>query len=144
MEFYEELRRYNYVTPTSYLELLMCFVKLLSEKREEYEGLKGRLSGGLEKLVTTAAEVAGMQDELVTLQPVLVHTAKEADAMMAAIAIDQADAAVTKDAVLPLCAFACSVPPPFSFLVHFSQPFQFLVIAPLNPLRLYSFLFLVS
>lgn len=98
-EFYEELRRYNYVTPTSYLELLMCFLKLVTEKRNDLEGLKGRLSVGLDKLLTTAGEVAVMQEELISLQPILIKTAKEADDMMEAISIDQADAAKTKEAV---------------------------------------------
>ncbi|KAG0617480.1 hypothetical protein M758_5G192300 [Ceratodon purpureus] len=98
-EFYEELRRFNYVTPTSYLELLMCFIKLLTEKRIDFEGLKGRLTVGLDKLLTTADEVSVMQDELVSLQPILIKTAKEADDMMEAISIDQADAARTKEAV---------------------------------------------
>jgi dynein heavy chain len=31
----KELRRYNYVTPTSYLELLSLFKQLLKEKRVE-------------------------------------------------------------------------------------------------------------
>lgn len=77
----------------------MCFIKLLNEKREDLEGLKGRLSIGLDKLLSTADEVAVMQEELVSLQPILVITAKEADDMMAAISIDQADAAVTKEQV---------------------------------------------
>lgn len=33
IKFKEEIRRYNYVTPTSFLELLNLFRKFLSEKR---------------------------------------------------------------------------------------------------------------
>jgi dynein heavy chain len=98
-EFYEELRRFNYVTPTSYLELLMCFIKLLVDKRDDLEGLKGRLSVGLDKLLNTADEVAILQEELVLLQPILVISTKEAEDMMTTISIDQADAAITKEQV---------------------------------------------
>lgn len=77
----------------------MCFIKLVTEKRQDLEGLKGRLSVGLDKLLTTAAEVSVMQEELITLQPILIKTAKEADDMMEAISIDQADAAKTKESV---------------------------------------------
>ena len=35
--------RYNYVTPTSYLELLTTFIKLLGEKRSEINETKRRL-----------------------------------------------------------------------------------------------------
>lgn len=80
----------------------MCFIKLLTEKRDDFEGLKGRLTVGLDKLLTTADEVSVLQEELVMLQPILIKTAKEADEMMLAIAIDQGDAAKTKEAV---CSF---------------------------------------
>lgn len=38
--------RYNYVTPTSYLELLTTFIKLLAEKRKEINETKRRLEVG--------------------------------------------------------------------------------------------------
>ena len=40
--FLEELRRHNYVTPTSYLELILTFKKLLNEKRQSIELLQLR------------------------------------------------------------------------------------------------------
>lgn len=98
-DFFDELRRFNYVTPTSYLELLMIFTKLLREKCSDLEGLRGRLSVGLEKLLNTATEVAVMKEELVSLQPILVKTTKEVDDMVQSISIDKADAAITKDQV---------------------------------------------
>jgi len=77
----------------------MCFIKLLTEKRADLEGLKGRLAAGLDKLLTTAGEVEVMQLELVALQPILATTAKEADNMMETISVDKADADVTKQEV---------------------------------------------
>ncbi len=65
------------MTPTSYLELLTTFLKLLGEKRAELAGMKRRLEGGLDKLASTATQVAVMQAELKDLQPVLATTAKE-------------------------------------------------------------------
>lgn len=38
-------RRYNYVTPTSYLELLGTFIKLLGEKRTEIHNGRHRWLG---------------------------------------------------------------------------------------------------
>jgi dynein heavy chain len=35
VKYFESLRRYNYVTPTSYLELLSTFRKVLSFKKKE-------------------------------------------------------------------------------------------------------------
>jgi predicted nucleic acid-binding Zn-ribbon protein len=88
--------RYNYVTPTSYLELLSTFLKLLAEKRSELTTAKKRLESGLDKLTSTAAQVEDMQKELQELQPVLAATAKEVEEMMQVIAHDKEEAAVTK------------------------------------------------
>lgn len=51
------VRRYNYVTPTSYLELLTTFLRLLGEKRSEISQARARLTSGLQKLSATAAQV---------------------------------------------------------------------------------------
>lgn len=48
--FLDELRRYNYVTPTSYLELLSMFRTILLEKKKEIELSIKRLKSGLDKL----------------------------------------------------------------------------------------------
>ena len=44
------MRRCNYVTPTSYLELIKTFKNLLNKKRLEILTLKNRYVIGLEKL----------------------------------------------------------------------------------------------
>ena len=98
-KFYDELRRYNYVTPTSYLELLSTLTKLLGEKRTEIVTMKSRLVVGLDKLVSTAQQVEVMQAELVDLQPVLERTAKDVEAMMISIAADKEEAAETERTV---------------------------------------------
>ena len=97
--FYEMLRRRNYVTPTSYLELLASFGKLLGKKKTELEVKRDRLQIGLDKLSETKDMVGVMQEELVELQPVLVKTQKEVADMMVEITKDKASAAVTKEAV---------------------------------------------
>ena len=60
-EFYDVLRRYNYVTPTSYLELLSSFDTLLQYKRGEVATKKNRLKIGLDKIISTGELVEGMQ-----------------------------------------------------------------------------------
>lgn len=51
------LRRHNYVTPTSYLELIMTFKTLLGLKRNEIQLLRNRYITGLEKLDFAASQV---------------------------------------------------------------------------------------
>lgn len=84
------------MTPTSYLELLSTFLKLLAEKRSEVTTAKKRLESGLDKLTSTANQVEDMQKELQELQPVLTSTAEEVERMMTVIAADKEEAAVTK------------------------------------------------
>ena len=87
------------MTPTSYLELLTTFIKLLGEKREDIITQRGRLEIGLEKLMSTAAEVEVMQKELQELQPVLVQTRQEVEDMMVVITHDRKEADETKELV---------------------------------------------
>uniref|UniRef100_H2Z3M6 Dynein axonemal heavy chain 7 n=1 Tax=Ciona savignyi TaxID=51511 RepID=H2Z3M6_CIOSA len=55
--FLSEMGRHNYVTPTSYLELIASFKKLLNEKRETVLKAKKRYMGGLDKLKFASAQV---------------------------------------------------------------------------------------
>lgn len=96
VSYYDTLRRRNYVTPTSYLELLSSFGKLIGMKRAEISTKKDRLQIGLDKLSETRKMVSVMQEELVILQPQLVKTQAEVSSMMIEIAKDRASAAETK------------------------------------------------
>lgn len=51
------LRRHNYVTPTSYLELILTFKTLLGKKRHDIMMMKNRYIVGLEKLQFAASQV---------------------------------------------------------------------------------------
>lgn len=94
--YFETLRRYYYVTPTSYLELLSVFKSVLVSKREEVNTMKFRLQNGVDKLSETKEVVAVMQTELVELQPVLAKTQVEVEEMMVQITKDRAQADETK------------------------------------------------
>ena len=63
-QFRSELGRFNYVTPTSYLELISMFARLLNAKRAENSLTLSRYTVGLDKLQSSAAQVATMQQEL--------------------------------------------------------------------------------
>ena len=98
-QYFDVLSRYNYVTPTSYLELLQTFKGVLALKRDEVGTLRSRLQIGLDKLTTTASEVAKLQEELTAMEPQLVATQKEVDEMIVKIDADKATAAETKAVV---------------------------------------------
>uniref|UniRef100_A0A8C9TUG0 Dynein axonemal heavy chain 12 n=1 Tax=Scleropages formosus TaxID=113540 RepID=A0A8C9TUG0_SCLFO len=52
-EFLSELGRHNYVTPTSYLELIAAFRQLLTQKRDTVMKAKKRYTNGLDQLSRT-------------------------------------------------------------------------------------------
>ncbi len=95
--YFEILRRHNYVTPTSYLELIQTFKVLLSSKRNEVMQLKQRYLTGLEKLDFAASQVSVMQQELKDLQPELVKTSAETVKLMSKIEQDTVEVEAKKE-----------------------------------------------
>uniref|UniRef100_A0A8C2VP56 Dynein axonemal heavy chain 3 n=1 Tax=Chinchilla lanigera TaxID=34839 RepID=A0A8C2VP56_CHILA len=85
LDYYNTLRRHNYVTPTSYLELILTFKTLLNSKRLEVDMMRNRYLTGLQKLDFAASQVAVMQVELTALQPQLIQTSEETAKMMVKI-----------------------------------------------------------
>lgn len=59
--FLESVRRYNYTTPKSYLELISLYKQLLARKREELRLDKERLESGVDKIAQASAQVADLQ-----------------------------------------------------------------------------------
>lgn len=55
--YYSQLRRHNYVTPTSYLELILTFKTLLTIKRNEVDTARNRYIVGLQKLEFATSQV---------------------------------------------------------------------------------------
>ena len=79
------------MTPTSYLELIAAFRTLLDAKRAQNVKMKNRYLVGLEKLQSSAQQVAGMQSELVALQPQLVKTVGEVEQLMEKISKEKSE-----------------------------------------------------
>ena len=98
-KYLAELGRHCYVTPTSYLELLGIFSKLINLKKEELEASRRRTNTGLNKLLNTQEDVAKMQAELETMQPMLEEATKDTEATMIQINKDSVVAEETKKTV---------------------------------------------
>ncbi|GFS43226.1 dynein heavy chain 7, axonemal [Trichonephila inaurata madagascariensis] len=80
--FANELGRYTYITPTSYLTLISSFKQLLSEKQQEVRTAIQRYEGGLGQLEFFSVTITGMQKDIEELQPKLVVAQKEAEAFI--------------------------------------------------------------
>ena len=98
--FKEELNRHNYVTPTSYLELLALFKEIMEKKKTELGTLRKRLQIGLDKLLDTAHEVSILQEELTANVPLLEKANKETEEVMQKIVADKAIAEETRKVVV--------------------------------------------
>ncbi len=93
------LRRHNYVTPTSYLELILTFKTLQDLKQNEILKLKNRYLTGLDKLDFAASQVSVMQIELTDLQPELIKTSAETEKLMVKIEQDTVEVEAKKEVV---------------------------------------------
>lgn len=60
----EELKRYNYVTPVNYLELVKGYKEMLADKRKEIGSAALKLKNGLSKLDDTRESVEKISVEL--------------------------------------------------------------------------------
>ncbi|XP_021341821.1 dynein heavy chain 12, axonemal-like isoform X1 [Mizuhopecten yessoensis] len=98
-KFLQELGRHNYVTPTSYLELINSFKNLLKSKQDETMRAKRRYVVGLEKLAFASTQVAEMQKELEELQPQLVKSQAENSKMMIVIEKESVEVEATSKIV---------------------------------------------
>ena len=85
-------RRYNYVTPKSYLELISFFKFLLGKKQADLQRLIDRLDVGLSTLRKTSQDVAELQKDLkITLEKVGEKKIMT-DKLIKEMSIQQADA----------------------------------------------------
>ncbi|NXK27218.1 DYH3 protein, partial [Arenaria interpres] len=99
ISYYAILRRHNYVTPTSYLELILTFKTLLNSKRQEVDMMRARYLTGLQKLEFASSQVAEMQKELTDLQPELIQTSAETEKMMIKIEKETVEVDAKKELV---------------------------------------------
>ncbi|XP_053327633.1 dynein axonemal heavy chain 3 [Spea bombifrons] len=97
--YYNTLRRHNYVTPTSYLELILTFKTLLNSKRHEVDTMRNRYLVGLEKLEFASSQVSVMQKDLTALQPELIKTSAETEKMMLKIEKETVDVDAKRELV---------------------------------------------
>ncbi|TRZ01398.1 hypothetical protein DNTS_018422, partial [Danionella cerebrum] len=89
--FLTELSRHNYVTPTSYLELIAAFRLLLTQRRDTVMSAKNRYTNGLDKLAFAESQVSEMKKELVDLQPKLEQAKIDNNKIMKVIEVESVE-----------------------------------------------------
>lgn len=99
VRYKEEMRRINYVTPTSYLELLGAYKKVFNDRTKHVGDAKMRLSKGLTVLADAEVEVAKLQKQLEDSRPELERTQIEVDETKKVISKENKDAQEVKKVV---------------------------------------------
>ncbi|XP_044918704.1 dynein axonemal heavy chain 11 isoform X1 [Mustela putorius furo] len=80
--YYQNERRHNYTTPKSFLEQISLFKNLLKKKRKEVSQKKEHLMNGIQKLKTTASQVADLKARLASQEAELRVRSQDAEALI--------------------------------------------------------------
>ena len=97
-KYRETVRRINYVTPKSFLELIALYKSMLGEKLGNIDTLKERLESGLEKLQATSEMVAELQESLVGEMAIVEEKKAATDALLVNVGKETANAEEQKAA----------------------------------------------
>jgi len=97
-QYLETQRRYNYVTPKSYLELISFFKYLLNNKRNDLQNLIDRLDVGLSTLRKTSDDVTELQKDLKITMEKVEEKKIATDKLIEEMSAQQADAQIQEDA----------------------------------------------
>jgi dynein heavy chain, axonemal len=89
VQYFEEVKRYNYTTPTSYLELIKLYVEILKKQSLKISMNEKRYRVGLDKLKETEGIVADLEKRLTDMQPVLAQASIETNELLVQVSQDQ-------------------------------------------------------
>lgn len=90
--FYNEMRRHYYTTPSSYLELLKLYLKMLATKKSQIIKQRDRVSNGLQKLYETNSVIDSMKATLQAMEPELAKKSIAVAELMKNLAVEQKQA----------------------------------------------------
>ncbi|KAH8608939.1 putative Dynein heavy chain N terminal region 2 domain1 [Trypanosoma vivax] len=91
-DYWEELRRRYYITPTSYLEFIELYKTLYDEQRMLFEEQLARVINGKEKMNETDETIAKMRVEIETKRPLLEKASRDTEEVVADLSVRQAKA----------------------------------------------------
>ncbi|XP_072759448.1 dynein axonemal heavy chain 2 [Anoplolepis gracilipes] len=91
-----EMKRYNYVTPVNFIELVVGYKEMLVEKRQDLADQANKLRGGLSKIDDTRVKVKEMATELEVTQQQVHKSTRECEEFLVTIANQRRDADETE------------------------------------------------
>ncbi|XP_069117336.1 dynein axonemal heavy chain 6-like isoform X3 [Argopecten irradians] len=81
-KYWDEMRRHYYSTPSSYMEFIRLYSKMLRENKTEFVNNKNRLEVGLQKLSEANTSVGTMQEILVSLGPQIEEKQRDTEVLL--------------------------------------------------------------
>jgi dynein heavy chain len=96
----QEMKRYNYVTPINYLELVNGYRELVKEKRQEIGNSANKLRNGLSKLDDTRASVEKISIELEVSKKQVIQYQKQCEDYLVIIVQQKREADEQQKSVL--------------------------------------------
>ena len=91
-KYLAELRRYNYLTPTSFLEFLSLFHNILVKKTQENQNNIDRYEMGLKVLDFAEKKISEIEKEIQKNTPILEKLSKETEEIIKDVEIKKAEA----------------------------------------------------
>ncbi|KPI86557.1 putative dynein heavy chain [Leptomonas seymouri] len=92
-QYYDELRRRYYITPTSYLEFIESYKALLLAQRNRVEAQLAQVENGTEKMRETEETITKMKAEIEVKRPLLEKASAETQEVVADLKVRQTKAA---------------------------------------------------
>ncbi|XP_070181014.1 dynein axonemal heavy chain 6-like [Littorina saxatilis] len=89
VRYWAEVRRHLYATPSSYMELIRLYARMLRDNKRDFVSNRQRLQIGLSTLSDAYNMVGDMQEELLGLGPVIVQKAKDTEQLLQQLEKDQ-------------------------------------------------------
>ncbi|CAK4109520.1 unnamed protein product [Aphanomyces euteiches] len=96
-KYFETQRRFNYVTPKSFLELIAFYELLLGQKKAEIQRQITRLDDGLSTLRKTSADVAELQVDLKHTMQIVAEKQASTDLLLEQMGKEKAGAEVQQE-----------------------------------------------
>jgi len=90
--YLQELRRFNYLTPTSFLEFLLLYKGIFTEKNEEIENNINRYEMGLKVLEFAGEKIKVIEEDIRVKTPELIKTTEEVNEYLKILEVKKAEA----------------------------------------------------
>lgn len=98
--FYEQMKRYNYVTPKSFLDFLKLYVKTHEVQINKIKSNSDNISNGLQKLYETFDMVGEMKTKLKAMTPALLEKNEATSKLTASLTKEKASVDKVREIVL--------------------------------------------